>query len=64
VTVSKETCYAARMNVPAAETRIHRDCPSCGAPSADAALVAYSHPDWPMKQCVNCDLVFLECVPK
>ena len=44
--------------------RIHRDCPSCGAASADMKLVSYSDPDWPMKHCSECDLVFLEWVPE
>jgi SAM-dependent methyltransferase len=43
--------------------RIHRDCPSCNAPSASAAPVRYQHPDWPMKQCAACGLVYLEYVP-
>ena len=43
--------------------RIHRDCPSCTAPSASAAPVRYQHPDWPMKQCAACGLVYLEYVP-
>jgi SAM-dependent methyltransferase len=51
------------MNSAAGETRIHRDCPCCGAASAQASLVEYSHPDWPMKRCATCDLIFLEWVP-
>lgn len=26
-------------------------------------MVTYSHPDWPMKKCPSCDLVYLEFVP-
>jgi hypothetical protein len=63
MTGRKENCYAPHMNIPAAETRIHRDCPSCGTPSANAPSVKYAHPDWPMKRCTNCELIFLEWVP-
>ncbi|MBN9571074.1 MAG: methyltransferase domain-containing protein [Alphaproteobacteria bacterium] len=43
--------------------RVHRDCPSCRAPARSARLVHYSHPDWPMKQCPDCGLIYLEWVP-
>jgi SAM-dependent methyltransferase len=46
-----------------AETRHHRDCPACGAPSAGAERVAYEHPDWPMRRCAQCRLIYLEWVP-
>ena len=45
------------------QTRIHRDCPACGGASAKAAPVRYEHPDWPMRRCADCDLVYLEWVP-
>ncbi len=45
------------------KNRVHRDCPSCGAPSRDALPVAYGVAEWPMKRCANCGLVFLEWVP-
>jgi SAM-dependent methyltransferase len=63
MTGRKENCYAPHMNIPAAETRIHRDCPSCGTASANAPSVKYAHPDWPMKRCTNCETIFLEWVP-
>jgi SAM-dependent methyltransferase len=43
--------------------RVHRDCPSCGTSAASAEDVAYAHPDWPMKRCRNCSLIYLEYVP-
>lgn len=43
--------------------RTHRDCPSCGAPSGGAELLDYSHPDWPMRRCPRCRLIYLEYVP-
>jgi hypothetical protein len=52
------------MASPAETGKIHRDCPSCGAASANMPLVSYSDPDWPMKRCPECDLVFLEWVPE
>ena len=51
------------MNTLDVQTRIRRDCPSCGTASAGAPLTVYSHPDWPMRRCTNCDLIFLEWVP-
>ncbi len=44
-------------------TRVHRDCPTCGTASSRASLVAYAHPDWPMRKCPDCNLVYLEYVP-
>jgi SAM-dependent methyltransferase len=42
--------------------RERRDCPACGAPPP-AATLSRSHPDWPMKRCPGCNLVYLEWVP-
>lgn len=44
--------------------RTHRDCPACGAASASSPLVRYQHPDWPMRRCAACALVYLEWVPE
>ena len=44
-------------------SRLRRDCPSCGTSSTRAVPVRYSHPDWPMVKCPNCDLIYLEYVP-
>ena len=44
-------------------SRIDRDCPACDAPAAKATSVGYQHPDWPMKRCPDCGLVYLEWVP-
>ena len=46
-----------------AATRLHRDCPSCGAPSSQAAPVAFGVAEWPMVRCAKCDLIYLEWVP-
>jgi SAM-dependent methyltransferase len=43
--------------------REHRDCPSCGTPPPVGEPLSYSHPDWPMKRCPVCDLVYLEWAP-
>jgi SAM-dependent methyltransferase len=43
--------------------RVHRDCPSCGAPSSQASPVAFGVAEWPMVRCAGCDLVYLEWVP-
>jgi len=43
--------------------RIHRNCPLCGAPPPGGEPLRYSHPDWPLKQCPECDLVYLEYAP-
>jgi SAM-dependent methyltransferase len=52
------------MNASGHEGHIHRDCPSCGQPAAGAApMAAYEHPDWPMRRCPQCDLIYLEWVP-
>jgi len=42
--------------------REHRDCPGCGTKPPRQTL-SYSHPDWPMKSCPGCGLVYLEWVP-
>jgi SAM-dependent methyltransferase len=42
---------------------IHRDCPLCRTPAAEAPLLVYSHPDWPMKKCQGCGLIYLDKVP-
>src|ERR1043166_1896292 len=44
---------------------IRRLCPTCGSdPSGAQDLAEYAHPDWPMKKCQTCDLVYLEYVPR
>lgn len=48
---------------PQRDRRIKRDCPNCGTGSAGAADVAYGVPEWPMKRCRKCQLVYLEWVP-
>ena len=47
----------------AEETRLHRDCPSCGAPSAGASRLPFGVAEWPIVRCANCDLIYLEWVP-
>ena len=39
---------------------VERDCPSCGTDNSDEEIMAYSSPQWPMKKCKNCGLVYLE----
>lgn len=46
------------------DSRIHRSCPICGADPAGARDVEYAHPDWPMKACQSCGLIYLEYVPR
>ncbi|HEY0105509.1 MAG TPA: methyltransferase domain-containing protein [Rhizomicrobium sp.] len=45
------------------EARIHRNCPLCGAPPPDTAPLSYSDPEWPLKQCPDCSMVYLEWAP-
>jgi SAM-dependent methyltransferase len=45
------------------DKRFHRNCPCCGTSPAGVATMPMSHPDWPMKQCPNCDLIYLEWAP-
>jgi SAM-dependent methyltransferase len=47
----------------AGETRLHRECPSCGAPSSRATPAGFGVAEWPMVRCAACDLVYLEWVP-
>ncbi|HEY4943728.1 MAG TPA: class I SAM-dependent methyltransferase [Rhizomicrobium sp.] len=47
----------------AGETRLHRDCPSCGAPSSEAAPAGFGVAEWPMVRCATCDLIYLQWVP-
>lgn len=47
-----------------AETgRVHRNCPLCGTAPPGGAPLKYSHPDWPLKTCPECGLVYLEYAP-
>jgi hypothetical protein len=43
--------------------RLRRDCPACDSPAAEAEPVSYQHPDWPMRRCRACGLIYLEWVP-
>ncbi len=43
--------------------RIHRNCPLCGTAPPGGEPLRYSHPDWPLKQCPECGLVYLEYAP-
>ncbi len=43
--------------------RVHRNCPLCGAPPPGGEPLRYSHPDWPLKQCPQCSMVYLEYAP-
>lgn len=52
------------MNASGHEGHTHRDCPSCGETAATAEpMVKYEHPDWPLRRCARCGLVYLEWVP-
>ncbi len=54
------------MNAPTTghEGHIHRDCPSCGESAATAEpMVTFESPDWPMRRCAKCGLIYLEWVP-
>jgi SAM-dependent methyltransferase len=51
------------MSAGADDTRIHRDCPSCGTPSARAAPMPFGVPEWPIVRCPTCELIYLEWVP-
>ncbi len=52
------------MTAPTHEGHIHRDCPSCGETAATATpMVQFEHPDWPMRRCTRCELIYLEWVP-
>ncbi|MEI9888600.1 MAG: class I SAM-dependent methyltransferase [Rhizomicrobium sp.] len=55
--------YIGDMDTVPDQTRIHRDCPSCGAASAKASAVPFGVPEWPILRCAVCDLVYLEWVP-
>jgi len=39
---------------------IHRVCPICGTDGRDAPALPYGPPEWPLKQCRACGLVYLE----
>lgn len=47
------------LNRLAMQTRL---CPCCGH-AANKALPHYSHPQWPIVQCTNCNLVYLRIAP-
>ena len=41
----------------------HRCCPICGCENADEPSLEYSQSEWILKQCSQCDLVYLENAP-
>jgi SAM-dependent methyltransferase len=43
--------------------RVHRNCPLCGTAPPDGPPLRYSDPEWPLKECPNCTMVYLEYVP-
>lgn len=43
--------------------KFHRNCPLCSTPPPGGAPLRYSHPEWPLKQCPECSLVYLEYAP-
>jgi SAM-dependent methyltransferase len=51
------------MSAATESSRIHRDCPSCGASSARATAMPFGVPEWPIVRCSVCDLIYLEWVP-
>ncbi|HEX4303240.1 MAG TPA: class I SAM-dependent methyltransferase [Rhizomicrobium sp.] len=51
------------MSADSDNTRIHRDCPSCGAPSSVATRMPFGVAEWPIVRCGTCELVYLEWVP-
>lgn len=43
--------------------RIRRNCPTCGTEPPSGPPNRYSHPDWPIRECPDCGLLFLEWAP-
>lgn len=41
----------------------HRMCPLCGRDNRSGSSLAFSVPEWPVKQCPDCDLVYIEYAP-
>lgn len=68
-TVSKST-VANEKNRPSPATQEpqslkckHRCCPICGRENANEPALGYSRSEWNLKQCSQCDLVYLENAP-
>lgn len=47
-------------NTPPHAKTITRHCPACGHDNQARASLSYAPPEWPMKQCARCDMVYLE----
>jgi len=44
-------------------TTVHRNCPLCDRDNRSEGLNPYSHADWQLKTCPQCDFVYIENAP-
>ena len=61
--VNKKTFESESTEEPLAPKCRHRCCPICGCENAGEPSLRYSRDGWNLKQCSQCDLVYLENAP-